>query len=54
MVATPHSRRHSAWRLQRTRCEMKTASLPSVRIDPALREAAESDLQKGETLSSFV
>lgn len=33
---------------------MKTASLPSLRVDPALREAAESVLQEGETLSSFV
>jgi len=33
---------------------MKTATLPSLRVDPALREAAESVLQEGETLSSFV
>ncbi|MET7140536.1 hypothetical protein M3S04_01090 [Xanthomonas sp. PPL139] len=33
---------------------MKSASLPSLRVDPALREAAEAVLQKGETLSSFV
>ncbi|MEA9829776.1 YlcI/YnfO family protein [Xanthomonas campestris pv. raphani] len=33
---------------------MKSASLPSLRVDPALREAAESVLQEGETLSSFV
>jgi len=33
---------------------MKTATLPSLRVDPALREAAESVLQDGETLSSFV
>ncbi len=33
---------------------MKTASLPSLRVDPSLREAAESVLQDGETLSSFV
>ncbi|MGJ4802475.1 YlcI/YnfO family protein [Luteimonas sp. SDU82] len=33
---------------------MKTASLPSLRVDPALREAAEAVLQEGETLSSFV
>jgi predicted transcriptional regulator len=33
---------------------MKTASLPSLRVDPALRAAAEAVLQEGETLSSFV
>lgn len=33
---------------------MKSASLPSLRVDPALREAAEAVLQEGETLSSFV
>ena len=32
---------------------MKTATLPSLRVDPALREAAEAVLQEGETLSSF-
>ena len=33
---------------------MKTASIPSLRVDPELRQAAESVLQEGETLSSFV
>lgn len=33
---------------------MKTASIPSLRVDPELRSAAESVLQEGETLSSFV
>jgi predicted transcriptional regulator len=33
---------------------MKSASFPSLRVDPALREAAEGVLQEGETLSSFV
>lgn len=33
---------------------MKTSSLPSLRVEPALRDAAESVLQEGETLSSFV
>lgn len=33
---------------------MKTATLPSLRVDPALREAVEAALQEGETLSSFV
>ncbi len=33
---------------------MKTATLPSLRVEPALRDAAESVLQDGETLSSFV
>lgn len=33
---------------------MKTATIPSLRVDPALREAAEAVLERGETLSSFV
>lgn len=33
---------------------MKTASIPSLRVDPELRQAAESVLHEGETLSSFV
>lgn len=33
---------------------MKTASFPSLRVDPALRRAAEDVLQAGETLSSFL
>ena len=33
---------------------MKTAALPSLRVDPALRQAAEAVLQQGESLSSFV
>ncbi len=33
---------------------MKTASIPSLRVNPELRHAAESVLLDGETLSSFV
>lgn len=33
---------------------MKTATIPSLRVEPDLRHAAESVLQEGETLSSFV
>lgn len=33
---------------------MKTASLPSLRVEPELREAAESVLQKGESLSGLM
>ena len=33
---------------------MKTAILPSVRVDPALRASVESLLTAGETLSGFV
>lgn len=33
---------------------MKTATFPSLRVDPALRQAAEDALQDGESLSSFV
>ena len=33
---------------------MKTATLPSLRVDPQLREAAESVLQEGEMLSGLI
>ena len=33
---------------------MKTSTIPSLRVDEELRSAAESVLQEGETLSSFV
>jgi hypothetical protein len=33
---------------------MKTATFPSLRVDPELREAAESVLQEGETLSGLI
>jgi hypothetical protein len=33
---------------------MKTATFPSLRVDAELREAAESVLQDGETLSGFI
>lgn len=33
---------------------MKTATLPSLRVEPALRQAAEDVLREGETLSSLI
>ena len=33
---------------------MKTATIPALRVEPALREAVQSVLASGETLSSFV
>jgi predicted transcriptional regulator len=33
---------------------MKTATFPSLRVEPELRQAAEEVLQDGESLSSFV
>jgi predicted transcriptional regulator len=33
---------------------MKTATIPSLRVDPKLRKAAEKVLRDGESLSSFV
>jgi len=33
---------------------MKTSAIPSVRVEPELREQLEQVLQAGETLSSFV
>jgi len=45
---------HHASQLQRTSLPMKSATIPSLRVDPDLREAAEKVLQEGESLSSFV
>jgi predicted transcriptional regulator len=33
---------------------MKTATMPSLRVDPELREAAEAVLHENETLSAFM
>lgn len=33
---------------------MKTATFPSLRVEPELREAAESVLREGETLSALI
>ncbi len=33
---------------------MKTATFPSLRVEPELREAAEGVLQEGETLSALI
>ncbi len=33
---------------------MKTATIPALRVEPKLREAAQSVLANGETLSSFI
>ena len=33
---------------------MKSASIPSLRVDPELRQAAEAVLREGESLSSFM
>ncbi|MCB5202939.1 prevent-host-death protein [Neorhizobium sp. T786] len=33
---------------------MRTATLPSLRVDPELRAAAESVLKEGESLSAFI
>ncbi|MDI1298005.1 YlcI/YnfO family protein [Methylotenera sp.] len=33
---------------------MKTATIPALRVEPQLREAAQSVLAEGETLSSFL
>ncbi|MFM9888846.1 MAG: YlcI/YnfO family protein [Burkholderiales bacterium] len=43
-----------ALQLQRTEPSMKTATLPSLRVDPELREAAEGVLHEGESLSRFI
>lgn len=33
---------------------MKSATFPSLKVEPELREAAEQSLEEGETLSAFV
>jgi len=33
---------------------MKSSTIPSLRVEPGLREAAENVLREGETLSSFM
>lgn len=45
---------HDASHLQHKVPPMKTATLPPLRVDPALREAVESVLQEGESPSAFV
>jgi hypothetical protein len=40
--------------MQRKAILMKTASFPSVRVDPQLRDAAERVLREGETLTSLL
>jgi predicted transcriptional regulator len=40
--------------MQRIGAAMKTATFPSLRVEPELRQAAEQVLQEGESLSSFV
>ena len=40
--------------MQRMEITLKTANFPSLRVAPELREAAESVLESGESLSSFV
>jgi predicted transcriptional regulator len=44
----------TASQLQRMDPNMKTSTIPSLRVAPELRAAAESVLETGETLSSFV
>ena len=33
---------------------MKTATIPALRVEPEVRQAAEALLEEGETLSAFV
>jgi predicted transcriptional regulator len=58
-VFTPGLRKPSARSIMHRNCNapegaMKTATIPSLRVDPGLRQAAEDVLEEGETLSSFV
>ncbi|MDQ1829933.1 YlcI/YnfO family protein [Massilia scottii] len=45
---------NAALQMQRMEPIVKTANFPSLRVAPELREAAESVLESGESLSSFV
>jgi hypothetical protein len=36
------------------RFRMKTSTIPAIRVEPELRQAAEKILNEGETLSSFM
>ncbi len=47
-------RRNCNARVDAMKTVAKTATFPSLRVEPALRQAAEDVLLKGETLSSFV
>src|SRR3546814_15580601 len=40
--------------MRRSRAPAKTATLPSLRVDPHLREAAEAVLEDNESLSTFI
>src|SRR3546814_18720802 len=40
--------------MRRNRAPAKTATLPSLRVDPHLREAAEAVLEDNESLSTFI
>ncbi len=40
--------------MQRDHPTMKTATFPSLRVEPELREAAESVLREGETLTALI
>lgn len=54
-VALPGTLTDNALHMQRTRIRpVKTATIPSLRVDPELRAAAEGVLENGESLSSFV
>jgi predicted transcriptional regulator len=53
-LAATRGIRDNASQLQRNLIGMKTATFPSLRVDPELRAAAERLLEEGETLSSFV
>jgi len=40
--------------MQRNKATPKTATLPSLRVDPRLRQAAEAVLEDNESLSTFI
>lgn len=53
-LRSTEAKRHERRRLRYEPRSMRTAVLPSVRVERALRNDAESVLDEGETLSDFI
>jgi predicted transcriptional regulator len=53
-LTAAQGREDNVLQLQRMEPDMKTATLPSLRVEPELRQAAENVLREGESLSGFV
>jgi predicted transcriptional regulator len=53
-IAVAKQLRQNCIAIAMQRCPMKTATIPSLRVAPALRQAVEEVLSEGESLSNFV